>query len=154
MMEGWYYLHVNGDLIYKREIGDTAANIRESDFARALWPCDPADREGAWRICIEALAAGADKLRVLDLAARWHCDDQDADVYAERVGINLFRDGNAWCATAGDFLDLQQSEAGFGVSKLEAFAELAIALGYEPSKMWGATFADLLNAHRQVAQDG
>jgi len=38
MIEGYYYLHMNGDLIYKRETGDTAADIRESDFAVAMWP--------------------------------------------------------------------------------------------------------------------
>jgi hypothetical protein len=40
MIEGWYYLHTNGDLIYKRELGETAADIRESSFARA--------RMGTW----------------------------------------------------------------------------------------------------------
>jgi hypothetical protein len=49
-LQGWYYLHTNGSLIYKRELGGTAADIRESDFARAMWPLDPADRAGAWRI--------------------------------------------------------------------------------------------------------
>jgi hypothetical protein len=43
---GWYYLHENGSLIYKREIGGTAADIRESDLARGLWPLDPQDRAG------------------------------------------------------------------------------------------------------------
>ena len=97
--EGWYYLHTNGELIYKRELGGTAADIRESDFARGLWPCDPGDRELAWRIVVEALAAGANKARVLELAAKWQCDDEDAETYAERVGCNLFMDGNKWCAT-------------------------------------------------------
>lgn len=46
---GWYYLHQNSDLIYKHEFGGTAADIRESDFARGLWPMDPEDRAGAWR---------------------------------------------------------------------------------------------------------
>ena len=36
MEQGWYYLHTNGDLIYKRELGGTAADIRESDFAKQL----------------------------------------------------------------------------------------------------------------------
>ncbi len=58
-MDGWYYLHTNGELIYKRDLDGTAADIRESTFARALWPMEPSDREGAWRILIEGLAAGA-----------------------------------------------------------------------------------------------
>ena len=92
MIQGWYYLHTNGSLIYKRELGRTAADIRESDFARGLWPLDPSDREGAWRIVIEGLAAGANPA-------------------------------------------------------------LAKELGYAPTKMWGATFADLLNK-RENARDG
>jgi len=152
--EGWYYLHTNGELIYKRELGDTAADIRDSDFARGLWPCDPSDRETAWRTLVEALAAGANKTRVLELAAKWQCDDEDAEMYAERIGCNLFMDGNKWCATDGRFIDLQQSPAGFGDTKLEAMAALAVELGYKPSKMWGATFHDLLNTKREVAANG
>lgn len=147
-MEGWYYLHTNGELLYKRELGGTAADIRESDFSRALWPLEPSDRAGAWRILVEGLAAGAKAERIKELAAKWGCDDQDAEVYASHVGCNVFRDGDQWCATGGDFLDLAQSPAGFGSTLLDAMSELAKALGYKPSKMWGATFHDLLDQHR------
>ena len=152
-IEGWYYLHTNGSLIYKRELGSTAADIRESDFARGLWPFDKSDRESAWRICIEGLAAGANPGRVKELAALWQCDDADADIYASRVGCNLFLDGDQWCATDMHFLDLQSSPAGFGPTKLEAMAALAKDLGYKPAKMWGNSFADLLS-RRENSQFG
>lgn len=143
-LQGWYYLHTNGDLIYKRDFDGTAADIRESDFARALWPVDPADRLGAWTILVEALAAGANRGRVNELAVKWGCDDADA-VQAARVwGARLFKDGDQWCATRSDFQDLTASPAGFGQTALEAFAALAKKLGYTPSKMWGASFCDLL----------
>lgn len=151
-IQGWYYLHTNGSLIYKRELGGTAADIRESDFARGLWPFDPTDREGAWRIVVEALAAGADKKRIDELAALWHCNDADADNYAGRVGVNLFEDGNQWCATDMHFVNIQESPAGFGNTKLEAMSALCKDLGYRPSKMWGATFVDLL--HRRENSHG
>lgn len=151
---GWYYLHTNGNLIYKRELGETAGEIRESSFARALWPVDPENREYVWRILIEALAAGADKTRITELSKKWECSDEDADVYADRVGCNIFKDGDKWCATDGSFVNLQQSPAGFGDTKLEAMASLALELGYIPSKLWGATFHDLLNEGRQVDKTG
>ena len=37
---------------------------------------------------------------------------------------HVFRDGNAWCATWPDFIDLQQSSAGFGDTPEEAIEEL------------------------------
>lgn len=141
--QGWYYLHVNGALPYKG-YPDACADIRDSDLARGLWPMDPTDRAGAWRIVVEGLAAGAKPERVADLAAQWGCTDDDATHYAEHVGAVLSRDGNAWCATRRDFEDLVQSPAGFGDAAYEALAELAKALGYRPSKMWGPKFADLL----------
>lgn len=150
---GWYYLHVNGSLIYKRELGDTAADIRESDFARAMWPLDPTDREGAWRIVVEALALGADPARVAELAALWQCDDKDAPIYAERVGCNLFMDGDKWCATDMHFIDLAQSPAGFGTTALQAMAELCKELGFKGGKTWNTTFADLLQ-RRENSQFG
>lgn len=149
---GWYYLHVNGELIYKAEASDPVADIRDSDLARGLWPMDPSDRAGAWRIVVEGLAAGAKPERVAELAAKWSCDDEDAQFYAEHIGIHLTKDGDHWCATRADFRDLQQSAAGFGTTCLEAMAELAKALDYRPSKMWGATFADLAKPSKTEAQ--
>ena len=143
---GWYYLHTNGSLIYKRELGDTSADIRESDFARALWPMDPENREGAWNICVEALALGADAVRVKELADKWHCDDADAQVYADHLGIGLKMDGNQWHATQSGFVNIQESHNGFGDTPLEAMAELCKELGYTGGKMWNHTFKSLLSA--------
>jgi hypothetical protein len=36
----------------------------------------------------------------------------------------VFRDGSAWCATMPDFIDLQQSKAGFGATPQEAIDDL------------------------------
>ena len=149
-MTGWYYLHENGDLIYKRELGDTAADIRESPFARALWPCNPSDRAGAWRILIEALAAGAQPTRVAELAAKWGCDDADAEEYARRVGVVLGKHGDQFCATRRDFVNIQESPVGFGESALAAMADLCRSLGWTPSKTWGASFADLVAIARET----
>lgn len=142
---GYYYLHENGSLIYKAG-DDAAADIRDSDFARGMWPLDPTDRAGAWRIVVEAGAAGANPQRVKELAALWKCDDADAQHYAEYVGARLERDGDKWCATRADFINLQESPSGFGATCLEALTALAKELGYRHSKMWGATFADLMKS--------
>jgi len=144
MLQGWYYLHTNGEMIYKRELGETAADIRESPFAVGLWPCDPDNRLDAWSICIEGLAAGARKERILELANKWGCDDEDAKEYAERVGLLLDVDGDKKTAKHKDFVDLQVSPAGFGNTYLEAMADLCKQLGYKPSKMWGTRFIDYL----------
>jgi hypothetical protein len=152
-IDGWYYLHINGTLIYKREVGGTAADIRESDFAKAMWPFDHADREGAWRILIESRAIGVSKERITELAKRWGCGDNDAAIYAERVGCNLFMDGDQWCATDRHWVNVQESPTGFGATALEAMAALCKELGYKGGKMWTATFSDLLN-RKENAQFG
>lgn len=144
-LEGWYYLHTNGDLIYKRELGGTAADIRESDFARCMWPVDPSDRLGAWDVLVESLALGADPARVAELADKWKCDDDDADQYARRIGVRLDRDGNMWCATGPGFINLQESNAGFGATKLRALADLARQMKVPAGTMWRTTFRDMLN---------
>ncbi len=150
-MEGWYYLHTNGTLIYKVELGGTAADIRESDFAVAMWPMDSQDRGTAWSILVEALAIDVEKKQVFELAEKWGCDDVDALTYAERVGCVLKMDGDQWFATKTDFENLQASPAGFGNTALEAMAALCKTLGYKACKMWGATFKDLL-AVKESAQ--
>ena len=142
---GYYYLHTNGQLIYKPGT-DCVADIRDSDLARMLWPCDPGDRLGAWRIIVESLALGADRTRVMELAGKWHCDESDADEFASRISVTLALDGNAWCATGPNFTNLQECPAGFGETKIEAIAALARSMGFSASKMWGITFPQMLAA--------
>lgn len=141
---GWYYLHTNGELIYKPD-PEAAADIRDSDFARGMWPIATKDRAGAWSLLVEACAAGANTARVAELATKWGCDDADAEIYAVRVGCILKRDGAAWCAHRADFENLQASPAGFGDTALAAMADLCRSLGYTPSKMWGSCFQDVLS---------
>ncbi|MFI3184620.1 MAG: hypothetical protein QX198_01415 [Methylococcaceae bacterium] len=149
-LEGWYYMHKNGDLIYKRDTAGMAADIRESDFAKMLWPFDPTDRAGAWRILVESMACGVNKDRVIELAGKWGCDDSDARKYAQYVGVTLQIDGDMWCATSKDFVDLQQSPAGFGVTPLEAMSVLCNELNFKPTKTWGATFAEIVSAQHCI----
>lgn len=142
-MMDWYYLHKNGELIFG--LPGMAADIRESDLVVMLWPIDVESRECAWRILVEALACNANYNRVQELATKWHCDNDDAQVYADNIGVVLLDEGE-WCATGQGFVDLQESPAGFGNTALEAMAELCKNLGYKPQKMWGASFGDLLAA--------
>lgn len=143
MIQGYMYLHTNGDLIFKHGT-DCIADIRESDFARACWPIDPKDREGAWNCLVEAASLGANAVRIKELVDKWNCNDKDAEHYAERVGVKLSLDGNQWCATRTDFTNLQECPAGFGDTKLLAMAELCKELGYKACKMWGSSFGELL----------
>lgn len=142
---GWYYLHANGDLIYKHNDGGTAADIRESSFVVMLWPLNPEDRAGAWHIVVEALACGAKPERVKELADKWNCDDTDAQIYAKHIGAKLEMDGNQWCATGKNFVNLQESPAGFGDTALEALADLCKNLGFKPAKMRGMAFEKLVS---------
>lgn len=147
-IEGWYYLHTNGDLIFKRDYEGVAADIRESDFARAMWPMDASNRANAWQILVEAKAAGANPDRVAELAAKWRCDDEDAAIYAGHLNFKLFKDGNQWCAAPADFVSLQESPCGFGDTALDAISELCKELGYRPSKMWGSSLSSLLGSRK------
>jgi len=146
-IQGWYYLHENKELIYKPETdGSTAADIRESNFCHSMWPLDPADRAGAWRILVEASSLDANPARIKELADKWGCNDTDAQIYADSLGVALTLDGNQWCATPPWFSNLQESEAGFGDTCLDALAALCKELGFRGGKMWNATFESLLQA--------
>jgi hypothetical protein len=143
MIVGYYYLHENGDLIYKSGT-ESIIDIRESPFAIGAWPMDIEDRETAWNICVEGLAGGARSERVAELAAKWGCDDEDATRYAEYVGCVFGEDGDQKIAMRYDFTDMQESPCGFGDTYLEAMADLAKQLDYTPSKIWGRKFRDLM----------
>jgi len=141
-MDGIYYLHKNNDLIYKHGTGN-AADIRESDLAKSMWFFDKTDRESAWSILVEALSLGAKKSRILELAKKWKCDDNDADIYANRLNLVLELDDNAWCCHHINFTNMMGCPVGFGDTKLEAMAEFCKEIGYTGGKMWNASFKDL-----------
>jgi hypothetical protein len=143
MIQGYYYLHTNGDLIFKRDSDSIVADLRDSDFVRAFWPLDTMDRASAWAIVTEAGALGADPKRINELATLWKCDDADATHYADWLKIRLYLDGYAWCATFGGFTNLQESDAGFGPTCLSAITELCRSSEYRASKMWGASFKQI-----------
>ncbi len=145
-VDGYYYLHTNGALIWKKYIdGSQIADFRESDFVRGFWQFDSKNRLDAWAILVEALSVGCNKKRILELADRWQCNDIDAQEYADVVRLKLFKDGDSWCATRDDFANLQESPAGFGDTALEAISQLCTELGYRPQKLWGSSFKDLLS---------
>jgi len=137
MIEGYYYLHTNGDLIYKRDLDGTVADLRDSDFVVAFWPFDPESRGGAWRIVVEAEVAGANPDRIQHLARHWGCDDEDAAMYASTLGVQLEKVNGRWRATVTKAAGTYYGE---GVTALEAFQRLASIIGYRPSKMWGKEF--------------
>lgn len=143
---GWYYLHLNGSLIYKRDLEGTVSDFRESDFVRTFWPVDPENRGTAWDLLVEAASLGVDWARIKELADKWKCDDEDAEVYAGRVGVKLSRDGARFVARR---LDGKGDAEGRGDNALQAMAVLCLQLGYQASKMWGARFRDLLKPAKE-----
>ncbi len=120
LIDGYYYLHTNGDLILR----STEPEIEPGGFVVEVWPFFQS-RNCAWVILVEALARGAKKDRVQELAEKWSCNDDDAQIFVNQVGLKVFRDGDKWCATFADFTNLQESQAGFGDTALEALADLA-----------------------------
>lgn len=56
---------------------------------------------------------------------KWKLTDEDAQEFIKQAPLNVFKDGDKWCATFKDFVNLQESQAGFGDTALEAFADLA-----------------------------
>ena len=143
MIDGYMYLHTNGDLIYKKAFDGVEADLRESGFVRMFWPIDIQQRYDAWRCLVEAKALGANESRIDELAKKWGCHDDDADNFANCLGLQLFIDGASWCAVRADFVNLAESPAGFGDSCLDAISELLNALGFKPCKTWGHTIKDL-----------
>ena len=143
-----YYLHVNKSLLVKPL--ENVSDIRESDLALGLWFFDPNDRENCWSIAVEALASGAKKERINELAQLWELTETDALIYANFQNCLIKTEGNKKQATLKTFVNIQESPAGFGDSSLEALADLAKQLGYKPFKTWGATFASLCSARTQL----
>lgn len=138
---GWYYLHTNGDLIYKNN-PDAIVDIRDSDFCRAAWSWD-GSRQTAWSILVESRALGASAERIHELVDTWGCNQEDALHYIEYLDLDKSVVDNKYevrCRNA----TLDQHK-GVGYSWLEALSQLCINLGYVGGKLgWHASFEHLV----------
>jgi hypothetical protein len=146
MIIGYYYLHQNGELIYKHNLDGTITDLRDSDLVRMFWPLDTRNREHAWTILVEAGALGAKPQRIQELSETWYCDNNDAKIYADRIGVFLAiinTEPEKWCASVP--IGGNGTTEGYGDSALLALIDLCKNLGFKTSKMWGASFRDLVS---------
>ena len=111
---GFYYLLESGSIIWTKELTEPVGGIKR------LW------RGFAWQVVTEAMALGANQDDVDRLINKWAVgSDDEAQRYAEKNHLKLFKDGNQWCATFEDFENLQESDAGFGQTAFKALIALA-----------------------------
>lgn len=124
-MDGYYYLHIDGNLIYKRNLWGVEQDLKESDFVKKYWPIDLTDRATAYILLVEAGALGAHPKRIKELAIKWNITDEDAKEFLKRTNgeLRAFKDGNSWCVVNKDFVDIQESQCGFGDTILDALIE-------------------------------
>ena len=126
-MIAYYYLHTNGDLIHKpASVVDSDPDYFDSDFVRKVWKVGLEDRAAAYLMLLEAAAMGARRDRIDHLVQHWGMTDGDCLTFVATTDENLrlFRDGSQWCATYADFINLQESEAGFGERAIDALIDL------------------------------
>ncbi len=71
MNNGFYYLHTEGNLIYKPAIVAEDPDYFDSPFVKKVWRLDVNDRLCAWRIVLEALSMGCNVGRARELAGKW-----------------------------------------------------------------------------------
>ena len=92
-MTGFYYLHTNGNLIFK-----VFRPEDDSDFVVRIWPFNSTDRATAWIIILEAMILGCRLDRIKELAGKWQCNAHDLVEFMLRTeptqarysGVRLF----------------------------------------------------------------
>ena len=95
-MRGYYYLHQNGQLIFKNYLFDPADF--DSPFVKKWWRINTENRKDAWNVLLEGLACGADLENVKRLANKWGCNRKDLVEYLAQAkpddlkkrGVQLF----------------------------------------------------------------
>jgi hypothetical protein len=116
--DGYYYLKVNGELFYSKEVPD----FQKDKTIKHIWVIDMSDRGNAWVIATQAGAFGAKKQRIDELSRKWQLTNTDAGKYAKRVGIKLIIRGNRYRA---NYINPKYcSIVGTGAYALDALTDL------------------------------
>ncbi len=84
--DGFYYLHTDGNLIFKPAIVVSDPSYFDSPFVKKVWRLDTTDRLCAWRIVLEALSMGCKVNRAKELAIKWGLTFEDSIELLKRTG--------------------------------------------------------------------
>lgn len=77
-MKTTYYLHINGNLIYKPHAN--IDDLLDSDFVVKFWELDTDNRGTAWLMLIEASLLGATESRINQLREIWDIDNRPEEI--------------------------------------------------------------------------
>jgi hypothetical protein len=76
---GFYYLHSNGNLIYKPStVVDDDSHYFDSPFVKHVWRIDTKDRASAWRVVLEGPTMHCSIPRAKELAEKWGLTFEDS----------------------------------------------------------------------------
>lgn len=76
--DGYYYLHTNGNLIFKPAIVVDDPEYFDSPFVKKVWRVDVKDRLCSWKIVLEGLSMGCSIPRARELAGKWKLTFKDS----------------------------------------------------------------------------
>lgn len=86
---GFYYLHANGNLIFKpASVVNYDSDYFSSPFVRKVWRVNVKDRLCAWRIVLEALSMGCSIPRAKELSEKWGLTLDDSIEMLKRTPRN------------------------------------------------------------------
>lgn len=128
-MDGYYYLHTGGDLIFKpTSVVNADPEYFDSPFVRKVWPIDKKDRATAYITVIEAAVMGAHQNRLNHLIDHWGLTDDDAKEFCQRARFDFEWDENivagpGWRVTHQD--DDPKDQIGEGSSLILALISYA-----------------------------
>jgi hypothetical protein len=86
--KGFYYLHTNGDLIFKpASVVEHDSEYFSSPFVKKVWMIETKERKDAWKLILESLANGARLDRVKELATKWNMTFEDSIEMLSRIKV-------------------------------------------------------------------
>lgn len=125
---GYYYLHVNGNLIWKRYIDDKQEEeIYNSDLVKKFWTIRENERESLWAVAIEAYCWGNEVTapQVEEFSIKHNLSNLDGEFFAERAGMYVAQSSDS-VYTVGFIGDIGATpQIGTGKNALKAFIDLA-----------------------------
>lgn len=131
MIGGYYYMHENKNLIFKRYSPGITKDFESSNFVLKYWSIDTKKRETAWTFLIEAYCLGASRDDIRTLSSKWSINNEDAKSYADFIGIDLIMDNlGQYTSFKRPINKMDFKRPAYGSTALESMAELCLLLGY------------------------